>query len=417
MRYLFGFLCVCALGLMPLIGCSESNNTFECGDFTPKLTADGREVIYRRDICEPPECTLITCFPNVVDSHLLVHDVETRAMSQLPLKALAFDVSSDGGVIVYIANAELAAISDRGSGNTTRLDIAEFGMFLFPGPAPPSISGNGQVVALTIVRRDGDGPQNAIFLYDRATEQIERATTQPLTYKPSLSNDGRFLAFQTGPGLSGVDTAIHVLDRATGQSALVSVNSDGEPANAASFDPVISGDGRFVVFSSAATNLIAPSPPPPIDGPGSEFAEVYLHDRETGTTSLISTAADSGEPSGGRSSPDAGLIVPHAISTDGQFIVYESDADNIVPVESQASAPGNNVYRHDAGTDRTTRVSINSLGKPANGFSTDPSISDDGRFIAFITTSTNLDPDDVDSDQDVYLHDVRLGETIWVSRD
>ena len=135
---------------------------------------------------------------------------------------------------------------------------------------------------------------------------------------------------------------------------------------------------------------------------------MYVHDRETGTTSLISMAADSGDPSGAHSSP-------HDISTDGQFIVYESDADNIVPVEGQASVPANNVYRYDAVTDGTTRASINSLGEPADGDSSSPSVSDDGRFVVFITRSANLDPDDVDSETDVYLHDVASGETRWVS--
>jgi Tol biopolymer transport system component len=75
------------------------------------------------------------------------------------------------------------------------------------------------------------------------------------------------------------------------------------------------------------------------------------------------------------------------------------------------------VYRQDVETDRTTRVSINSLGQPANGYMTYPSVSDDGHFIAFQTTSTNLDPDDLDEDRGVYLHDVRSGETTWVNRD
>ena len=81
--------------------------------------------------------------------------------------------------------------------------------------------------------------------------------------------------------------------------------------------------------------------------------------------------------------------------------------------------PALNVYRYDAGTGRTTRVNTNTLGEPANGsnpYSTYPSISDDGRFIAFVTDLTNLDPDDADAEDDVSLHDVSSGETRWVSR-
>jgi Tol biopolymer transport system component len=411
MRYLCGLLLCCGL---TIAGCS-SNNTVEC-NFTPQVTADGREVIYRQDICGPAECNWHSCWRPILDSHLLVHDVETRATSQLSLWVVGggFDVSGNGEVIAYYGWEEedempLLEIYDRGSGNTTRVDVTEFG--IFGSPSSPRISGDGQVVAFTIHWGLSWEGEYAIHLYDRATEQIERGTPQPGTDWPSLSNDGRFLAYQMRSDFSAHETAIYVLDRANGQSTLVSGNSDGEPANTYSFDPVISGDGRFVVFRSSTTNPACP-----------DEAEVYLHDRETGTTSLLSTAADSGEPSG------TGCTLPspygpsgsaHAISTDGQFVAYESDAESIVPVDGQASVPAYNVYRYDAGIDRTTRVSVNSLGEPANGLglgSMYPSVSNDGRFVAFITTSTNLDPDDADSESDVYLHDVSSGETRWVSR-
>jgi len=101
------------------------------------------------------------------------------------------------------------------------------------------------------------------------------------------------------------------------------------------------------------------------------------------------------------------------------FVVYDSNVASIVPFENPASVPALNVYRYDAGTGCTTRVSINTLGAPANGskpYPTYPSISDGGRFIAFVTDLTNLDPDDADAEDDVYLHDVSSGETRWVSR-
>jgi Tol biopolymer transport system component len=394
--------------------CSSSDNTFKCGDLAPQLTADGREVIYNRAICETPAGCWLDCHSRLVDSHLQVYDVETQAIARLPFGTSAFDVSSDGKVIAY-PSGSLLEIYDRESGNTTSVDVTEFGSFWGPPPSP-SISGDGQVVAFTLLVKGDDPWDSAIFLYDRATEQIRRATTQPRSEGPSLSNDGRFLAYQTRPDPTPdvwePPNAIHILDLASGQSTLVSVNSEGEPGNGRSFEPFISGDGRFVVFRSSATDLLAPSTSPPrIEG-----AEVYLHDRETGALSLLSTAADSAEPSGTSNWVIGSLSRSHAISTDAQFVVYQSDADNIVPVEGQASVPIDNVYRQDVETDRTTRVSINSLGQPANGFMTYPSVSDDGHFIAFQTTSTNLDPDDLD-EGDVYLHDIRSGETTWVNRD
>ena len=434
-RYLFGFLYVCALvGTLPrsamrylfalllcsgltAVACSSSNNAYECGQPNPRLTADGREVIYFRAICVDEECDWSGCNTRLVDSYLLVYDVETQARTRLPFGTSNFDVSGNGEIIAY-TNGSLLEIYDRESGNATTVDVAEFGNFWFPPPSP-SISGDGKVVAFTLLLKGDDPWEPAIFLYDRATEQIQRAATEPRPDWPSQSNDGRFLAYQTRPDLSSdpwePSNEIHVLEGATGQNALVSVNSDGEPANGRSFEPFISGDGRFVVFRSSATDLLAPSSSPPkIEG-----AEVYLHDRETATTSLLSTASDSGEPSGSANWLIDGPGRSHAISTDGQFVVYDSNVANIVPLEDPASVPALNVYRYDAGTGRTTRVSVNTLGEPANGsnpYPAYPSISDDGRFIAFVTDSTNLDPDDADSEDDVYLHDVSSGETRWVSR-
>ena len=413
MRYLFGFMCVCVLGGLPVAGCS-SNHTFECGDLSPKLTADGREVIYRRAICEPIGDCWLDCPSRTVDSHLLVYDVGTRAMSQLSPWVSAFDVSGDGQVVVYYGRdwpSTLLGIYDRSSGDRASVDISEFG-FLW-GSAPPRISGDGQIVAFTVAV-DGDPSDPAIYVYDRLAKQIERSATEPGAFSPSLSNDGRFLAYATSPSISEPPDAIYVLDRANGQTTLVSVNSDGETADGPSFEPWISGDARFVVFRSSATNLSTPPPNPTV---GAWIAEVYRHDRETEMTSLISRDADSGDPSGtstGGPIEGEGLITTkRPVSTDGRFVVYDSNADNIVPLEGEASVTS--VYRYDAETDRNTRVSVNSLGDGANRSSAYPSISDDGRFIAFSTNATNLDPDDQDS-VDVYLHDVDSGETTWVSR-
>jgi Tol biopolymer transport system component len=414
MRYLVGLVCVLALGVM---GCSERDGTFRCGSPDPKLTADGREVLYRRHTCETVGDCWIDCSWRLVHSRVVAYEVETRSSRELPFEAADFDVSGDGRIVVYYepepdSQITLLEIYDRSSGDRASVDISEFG-FLW-GSAPPRISGDGQIVAFTVAV-DGDPSNPAIYVYDRLAKQLERSATEPDAFSPSLSNDGRFLAYATSPSISEPPDAIYVLDRANGQTTLVSVNSDGETADGPSFEPWISGDARFVVFRSSATNLSTPPPNPTV---GAWIAEVYRHDRETEMTSLISRDADSGDPSGtstGGPIEGEGLITTkRPVSTDGRFVVYGSNADNIVPLEGEASVTS--VYRYDAETDRNTRVSVNSLGDAANRSSAYPSISDDGRFIAFSTNATNLDPDDQNSVDDVYLHDVDSGETTWVSR-
>ena len=413
MRWLFRFLLCC---VATVAGCS-SDNASECGDPNPKLTADGREVIYKRVFCEPSSLWR----SRTVESYLVVYDVETQARSRISLAATSFhvpfDVSSDGQVVVYEQNTlnppgqSQVYIYDRSDRRTTTVDISEVGQLLTTTPSQaPRISGDGQVVAF-VVQRNGD---YGIVTYERPTEQLEEATTEPKAASPSLSNDGRFLAYHTGGCQDCTTSAIWVLDRDTGRRSLVSVNSDGEPANAESFEPAISGDGRFVVFRSAATNL---GPPPP-NGLGIA-AEVYVHDLEAGTTTLLSRDTDSGGASGTTSLDVIALmtITSHAITRDGQVVVYQSNAANIVPAESQIDRPASSTYRYDAVAADTSRVSINSLGEPANGaVQLSPSVSDDGRLIAFQADATNLDPGDQEPDLDVYLHDVESGETRWVSR-
>ena len=381
-----------------LAGCSDTRS-FPCGDFEPNITPDGSEIIYRRSFCEATG--MLTT--RVTGMRLIAYDVGQRTATPLPTTdSSRFDVSDDGAVIVYQADGTTLGIYDRASGQVNRVDVANLGRgFLFP--SAPVISGDAKIIAFTILLGDNG---EAVFIYDRATDQIERATTVFRAVRPSLSADGRFLAFQTDTDLDGAGTpAIHALDRSVGETGLVSVNSAGEAADDSSFEPVISGDGRFVVFRSAATNLVAS-----LARPGS--AEVYLHDRQAGVTTLISRSQSSGEPSGTRAwlgQP------PHAISADGRFIVYESDSNTIVPVGDETPTPVHSLYLYDRLADSSTRVSVNSSGEPANRFSVTPSVSDDGRFVAFSTNSNNLAPDDLDFDDDVYIYDIEAGETRRVS--
>jgi Tol biopolymer transport system component len=384
---------------LSLIGCSD-RQPFECGNFAPKITADGRELVYQRFFCEATGI-LST---RVVGVHLLAYDEETGKTARLSTAVIStFDISDDGNIIVYQPEGTTLAIHDRTSNRANTLDVANLGRG-FLVPSTPAISGDGQVVAFTILLKDNG---EAIFLYDRAAERVERATAVFRAIRPSLSTDGRFMAFQTDTDLQGSGTpAIYVQDRETKETTLVSVNSSGQPAAGSSFEPVISGNGRFVVYRSSATNLVAPSVML-----GS--AEVYLHDCETGETTLVSRAADSGDPSGTR----GWLGQPaHGISADGRFIVYESESNTVAPINEGTTVPVQNIYLYDRQTGVSTRVSISSSGEAANRFSTAPSISDDGGLVTFTTNAGNFVSDDTDLDNDVYLRDVRAGETTWVSR-
>jgi PKD repeat protein len=194
--------------------------------------------------------------------------------------------------------------------------------------------------------------------------------------------------------LSGLSTLAATTQR-------VSVASDGTQANGSSYtyDACISADGRYVVFSSGADNLV------PDDTNGS--SDVFVHDRLTAQTERVSVATDGTEAAGRSWFP--------SISADGRYVAFASDAPNLVQNDTNGR---DDVFVHDRLTGETTRVSVSSDGAEANGREDDgtmPSISADGRCVAFCSNATNLVPNDTNAEIDVFVHDRLTGETERVS--
>src|SRR5438094_1790918 len=174
-----------------------------------------------------------------------------------------------------------------------------------------------------------------------------------------------------------------------GTTERVSVDSAGNAANASSGAPAISADGRFVAFLSDATYLV----------PGDTNGEpdVFVHDRQTGTTERVSVASDGTE---GNPPAGAGNGKP-AISAAGRFVAFDSSASNLVPGDTNRQ----DVFVHDRLTGTTELVSMDSVGIQGNGWSYSPAISADGRFVAFDSSASNLVPGDTDRAGDVFVRD------------
>src|SRR5439155_1444704 len=212
------------------------------------------------------------------------------------------------------------------------------------------------------------------------------------SFAPSISADGCFVAFASfASNLVSGDTNgapdVFVHDRLTGATERVSVASDGTQAqgNDRQSAPSISADGRFVAFDSFASSLVS--------GDTTGLLDVFVHDRLTGATVRVTLASDNTQ---GNDSSEAA-----SISADGRFVAFASFASNLVSNDTNATVDS---FVHDRLTGATRRVSVGSDGIQGNGGSLEkPSISADGRFVAFASFASNLVSSDTNGAQDVFV--------------
>jgi hypothetical protein len=216
----------------------------------------------------------------------------------------------------------------------------------------------------------------------------------------SISRDGRYLAFSTTLPLVAEDTHngidIYIYDRGTRTLALASVDSAGHPGNGDSTRPRLSGDGRYVVFQSTATNLVP--------GDTGFHSDVFRHDRATGETVRISVAADGSEGNGESFEAE--------ISGDGNLVVFTSMSFNLVGNDANGTS---DVFLRNVSAGTTDRISVSISGGDVDLASSQPVINNDGRFVAFTSRGTNLVTLDTNGLSDVFVRDLTAGATTRVS--
>jgi uncharacterized repeat protein (TIGR02543 family) len=223
------------------------------------------------------------------------------------------------------------------------------------------------------------------------------------SYNPQISEDGRYVAFDSdatnlAPGDTNYVSDVFVYDTQTRLTTRLSVASAGTEADGDSFLPSISADGRYVVFESDATNLVAS------DTNGA--SDIFVRDRETGTTTRVSVATGGAQSNGGS--------YFSYISADGRYVVFESDASNLDLVTPDTNA-FRDIFIHDRQTGQTTRVSLTNGGNQSNGTSQYATVSADGRYVAFDSAATNLVSGDSNRNIDVFVRDRQAGSTRRVS--
>ena len=233
-----------------------------------------------------------------------------------------------------------------------------------------------------------------------AAARVEVLAGEPPQTVDSLPLGDSAPAAQLVTSLGEFSLPVFALDSGYSSSITrVSVANDGTQGNGEAYSlfPSISADGRFVAFGSEATNLV------PDDTNGK--SDIFVHDRETGQTTRISVASDGSQADGVQSGGSS-------ISADGRFVAFASYATNLVPGDNNDKA---DIFVHDRETGQTTRVSVAGDGSQGNGGSFYPSLSADGRFLAFTSSSTNLVSGDTNEKSDIFVHDRQTGQITRVS--
>jgi Tol biopolymer transport system component len=200
------------------------------------------------------------------------------------------------------------------------------------------------------------------------------------------------------------------------QITRVSVSSTGVEAQGHSSRPLLSGDGRSIVFVSLAGNLVA--------GDTNLAADVFVRDVVSGETTRVSVASDGAQANNASGFSSGSSVDQIAVSRDGRFVAFSSFASNLIAGDTHVCRVPNrfmtaynclDVFVHDRQTRQTTRVSVGEGGVQSDHDSRSPAISGDGRYVAFVSTATNLVAGDTNNANDLFVHDRQTGATERVS--
>jgi Tol biopolymer transport system component len=331
---------------------------------------------------------------------------QPNGLSSLP------DVSATGRFVVYGSQASNLTPQDsngtsdvfrydRTTGQTSLVSINSFGVQGSAGSGGPSVSMDGTLIAFlsgsdNLAANDQNLAQDA-FVHDITTGVTERISLSTAgvegvnaTNDAAISGNGRYVAFESSSpefvvNDTNVVSDIFVRDRQTGITTRVSVGPAGVEATGGSWGPSLSEDGRYVAFTSFATNLVS--------GAVRGTLACYVHDQVSGLTTLVSVDSNG--------VPANSICEDAQISADGRHVTFSGMASNLVTGDTNKTR---DIFVHDRLLARTTRVSVDSLGVEGDGFSALPSISGDGQIVAFDSKATNL-VSDMNGVTDVFAHD------------
>lgn len=254
-----------------------------------------------------------------------------------------------------------------------------------------SLSADGRY--LTLTASSGFIPH--VFIYDRFGKTTKDVTPDASvsSYQAKISANGQYVALVSPSGLTaddvdGITSQIFLYDTRGKTMRLLSKATDGALGNAMSAYPNVSSDGQVLVFLSSATNLVA--------NDTNETWDLFLRDRKTNKTIRIDVSSSGAQAGSGVTNGTTGM------SADGRYVAFSSYSDNLVTGDTSSE----DVFLRDVKAGQTTRISAPVKQTGFDGQSRYPSVSSDGRFIAFQSGSSKLTADDSDdTNSDIFVYD------------
>ncbi len=295
-------------------------------------------------------------------------------------------------------------VRDLVAGTIRCVSVTPAGVPANRGGSIPVISANGRFVAFfsnsTDLVTGGGNFEDHVFVRDLqagTTEQVDVSSSgEPSNgfvggFPLGISADGRFVVFDsTGTNLvpegSG-NQEVYLRDRKNHTTEIVSLGRRGAFGDRGAYGPAISGNGRYVAFTSTSTNLVR--------GDTNDVDDIFVRDRQSGTTKRVSLSTTGRQGDGASNSP--------TFSPGGRFIAFVSRATNLVAGDTNSAS---DVFLHDSKTGTTRRVSVatdGSQGDANSSFSTPAAVSAQGRVVAFSSDATNLVPHDGNLRSDVFV--------------
>lgn len=328
------------------------------------------------------------------------------------IAALASALLVVGLVLPNGTSATVPGVNERVSVDSSGSQISSVGTW---GGDAPAISRDGRYVVFEsdssqLVSGDTNNLLD-VFVKDRQTGTVVRANTtssggqmttgEVIATSPAISDDGRFVAFlayEPGlvPGYTGTHRDIYIKDMQTGSVTVGSLSNTGSAGDgdAAGFE--LSANGRYLVFSSGADNLVT--------GDTNGMNDIFVRDTINATTTLISKSSTGGSANGGS--------MAASISCDGAYVAFTSGASDIVSGDTNGNA---DVFLTDRINGETTDTTLGQNGYAPG--SVVPQLSCDGTTIVFASTASNLVTGDTNGYEDIFAYDVlsRSTERVTVS--